>query len=146
MKIRLIKIGRVKKELRQLIDEYQKKLLSFTKIELVEYKNSQIASKSLTELIHKQSSLLICFDEKGKQQTSKVFAQNISDFQSNPNIKYLNFIIGDPYGLPKEIKSLAHQMWGLSSLTFPSDLAWLLVLEQIYRAFNIMQGTPYHHD
>ena len=146
MKIRLIKIGRVKKEFKDLIETYQQRLKTFSKIEIVEYKNNSIAKKNILEFQSKENGLVICLNEKGKQVSSQNLADEITNYRSNSTIKYVNYIVGDPYGLPREITDIAQSSWSLSKLTFPSDIAWLLLVEQIYRAFNIIQGTPYHHE
>jgi 23S rRNA (pseudouridine1915-N3)-methyltransferase len=61
-------------------------------------------------------------------------------------LKELIFVIGGPYGFPEEVYEKATSKISLSKMTFPHQLARLLCIEQIYRAFTILNGEPYHHD
>ncbi|MFK7824676.1 MAG: 23S rRNA (pseudouridine(1915)-N(3))-methyltransferase RlmH [Oligoflexales bacterium] len=146
MKIRLLKIGRIKKEFQPLLAVYHNRLKSFSKTEFLETKNNEQAFKLIQDLKQKTGQIIICLDEKGKQWSSKELSSFVVKHTDLPQTKSLMFVVGSPYGLPSEISSSADYKWSLSNATFPSDLAWLLVHEQIYRAFNIINGTPYHHE
>ncbi|NRA45865.1 MAG: 23S rRNA (pseudouridine(1915)-N(3))-methyltransferase RlmH [Oligoflexales bacterium] len=146
MKIRLLKIGRIKKEFQPLLTVYHNRLKSFSKIEFLELKNNDQTLKYLTDLKQKTGQIIVCLDEKGKQWSSTELSSFIARQKDSPMTKSLVFVVGSPYGLPSEISTTADYHWSLSNATFPSDLAWLLLHEQVYRAFNIISGTPYHHE
>ena len=60
--------------------------------------------------------------------------------------KKLVFLIGGPYGIAPEVKAAANTLWSLSKLTFPHEIARLLLCEQLFRAMNIANGGSYHHE
>ena len=146
MKIRLLKIGRIKKEFQPLLNVYHNRLKSFSKTEFLEAKNNEQALKLVQELKQKTGQIIVCLDEKGRQWSSKELSSFVGKHTDEPQTKSLTFIVGSPYGLTSEISNYADYKWSLSNATFPSDIAWLLLNEQIYRAFNIINGTPYHHE
>lgn len=146
MKIRLIKIGKVKKDLVNIVDNYVKRLKGFAKIEIQEFKNPEHASRLIVEESALQQNYFVALDEHGVSWSSPELAKFIKQKIDNPSIKNLTFVVGGPYGLDKKIKKEVSTFWSLSRAVFPSDLAWLLTVEQIYRAFTIINGSPYHHD
>ncbi len=85
------------------------------------------------------------FDENGKTFTSRQFAGFLEKKMAS-GLKELVFVIGGPYGFSGEVKEKANSKLSLSRLTFSHQLARLLCVEQIYRAFTILKGEPYHHD
>ena len=93
-----------------------------------------------------QSEILICLDERGKIHSSKEIAKKVEHWQDDSRIKTAIFLVGGPYGLEKNLLSSADETWSLSLMTLPSDLAWLVLCEQLYRAFTIIKGMPYHHE
>lgn len=143
MKIKIIKIGKIAhKEILPLVGEYEKRLKVLTQIESVEF-------KSLNPKMEKQildHDYIIALDERGVEWSSTELAKKISQWQDNPKNKTICFVIGDPYGLTEEIRRKAHIIWSLSRLTLSSDIAWLLVWEQVYRGFSIIKGIKYHHE
>ncbi len=99
------------------------------------------------ELLLKASAdanLIIAFDEHGKQQSTKEFANTMKNWQQNGDNVAL--LIGGADGLSDTVKQHAHQLWGLSSLTLPHSMARLLTLEQIYRAHSLLTNHPYHRE
>ena len=88
---------------------------------------------------------LIVLDERGKQFASEKFADSLTDWLGNPQIKSVSFLIGGPYGVPPTLVEQAHETWSFSNSTLPSDLAWLVCTEQLYRAHSIRVGSSYHH-
>lgn len=87
---------------------------------------------------------LVLLDETGKQLTSPQWAQQFQQFM-NDSVKTLVILIGGAYGVSDSIKNQAKQTWSLSKLVFPHQLVRLIVAEQIYRAFSILNNSPYHH-
>lgn len=84
------------------------------------------------------------FDERGKSFSSKEFATFLDKKMLN-SVKELVFVIGGPYGFSEEVVKKAHSKISLSKLTFSHQMVRLLCVEQIYRAFTILKGEPYHH-
>ena len=85
---------------------------------------------------------VVLLDERGKQLTSKSLASKLSDWQSDG--RDLCFVIGGPDGVTDEVRQRADMMWSLSQLTLPHGLARALVSEQLYRAWSLQTGHPYH--
>ncbi|MCY1720264.1 23S rRNA (pseudouridine(1915)-N(3))-methyltransferase RlmH [Prolixibacteraceae bacterium Z1-6] len=85
------------------------------------------------------------FDEKGKMFSSKEFSQFIEKKMIN-GPKELVFVIGGPYGFSEEVYQRAASKISLSRMTFSHQMVRLLCVEQIYRAFTILKGEPYHHE
>ncbi|MFV0305199.1 MAG: 23S rRNA (pseudouridine(1915)-N(3))-methyltransferase RlmH, partial [Moheibacter sp.] len=84
-------------------------------------------------------------DEKGKQMKSTDFSNKIQTI-FNQSIKQVVFIIGGPYGFSDEIYQRANQKLSLSKMTFTHQMVRLFLVEQLYRAFAILHGKPYHHE
>ena len=87
----------------------------------------------------------IILDEKGKQFTSREFSQKI-DTWMNSSVKKVHILIGGAYGFAEEIYSRANEKMSLSKMTFTHQMIRLFIVEQIYRADQILQGKPYHND
>jgi 23S rRNA (pseudouridine1915-N3)-methyltransferase len=85
------------------------------------------------------------FDERGKTYSSKGFAQLINQKMLN-SVKEMVFVVGGPYGFSDEVQEKAISKISLSKLTFSHQMVRLLCVEQIYRAFTILKGEPYHHE
>lgn len=85
------------------------------------------------------------FDEKGKNYTSREFAGFLEKKMAS-GLKELVFVIGGPYGFSEKVYENATSKISLSKMTFSHQMARLLCVEQIYRAFTILNGEPYHHD
>lgn len=87
---------------------------------------------------------LILLDEKGKQLNSIQWAQQFQQLM-NQSTKTLVLLIGGAYGVSAKVKERANQTWSLSPLVFPHQLVRLILAEQVYRAFSILNNSPYHH-
>ena len=86
------------------------------------------------------NNIIICLTEEGKFFSSIELTSLLLNF----NNKKINFLIGDADGIPSDIKEKSHLLLSLSPLTFPHELARLILLEQIYRAISISNNSPYH--
>lgn len=88
---------------------------------------------------------LVLLDERGKSLNSIQWSQQ---FQScmNQGVKTLVILIGGAFGVTDVVKQAARQCWSLSNLVFPHQLVRLIVAEQVYRAFSILNNSPYHHE
>ncbi len=145
MKISILKVGRIAyPEIRILAGIYEERLKPFSKLQGIDVKDDAAAIKFLRALSPGHRILLL--DERGPLWTSPQLAQNIRSLSDDPSVKSLTFVIAGPMGPTPELRSMFHETWSLSKATLTSDMAWLLVWEQIYRAFSILKGTGYHHD
>lgn len=159
MKIQVIKIGKpAYKEYETLVNVFQQRMSVMSPVESLEIKASHGIEKSeralfkavkwseSEPLMKTAGYLTIGLDERGQSLTSPKLAQKIELWQNDPSIKGLSFVVGGPMGLSSQFKTNADMLWSLSPLVMPSDMAWLMVWEQIYRAFSILKGTAYHHE
>jgi 23S rRNA (pseudouridine1915-N3)-methyltransferase len=92
-----------------------------------------------------QGKELHLLDEQGKSYSSRDFAEFLEKKMLS-GIKEVIFVIGGPFGFSDEVYKNANSKISLSRMTFSHQLARLLCVEQIYRAFTIIKGEPYHHD
>lgn len=88
---------------------------------------------------------LILLDERGKQLNSVQWSQQFQQCM-NQGVKTLVILIGGAFGVTENVKKAARQTWSLSSLVFPHQMVRLIVAEQAYRAFSILNNSPYHHE
>lgn len=155
--INIICTGKIKeKYLKDAIDEYSKRLSKFCKLNILELPDKKIPDKtnscieneiknieSENVINHlKKDTYVICLDLKGKQFSSEEFAQDIQDISMlHSNI---TFIIGGSLGMSEKLLNLANQKICFSKMTFPHQLIRVFLLEQIYRAFKIINGENYH--
>lgn len=156
MKIKLITIGKTNKSyFLEGEQEYLKRLtkyIQFEKTELPDVKNA----KSLTELQLKteegkiilskidKTTLLVLLDENGKEFTSPSFATWMRE-EMNRGHKSITFVIGGAYGFSDEVYAQAKLKMSLSSMTFNHQMVRMFFIEQVYRAFTILNNEPYHH-
>ncbi len=157
MKITLLVVGKTEdKYLIEGIEKYLNRLkhyIGFTLQVIPEIKNTKNLSEAQqkakeAELIHKQISNLdtvILMDEKGKKYTSVAFS-NYLNKQMIGSVQHLVFIIGGPYGFDESIYKRANGSLSLSDMTFSHQMVRLFFVEQLYRAFSILRGEPYHHE
>ena len=156
MKIALIQVGgTVDSYLKTGVDEYLKRLKHYTSFEIIELKDQKNASKlSRDQLKIKEAKdilakvnngdFVVVLDERGKQQTSEDFAQFIQD-KMNQSTRKLVFLIGGAFGFEQQLYDRANYQLSLSDMTFSHRMIRLLFTEQLYRAFTILRGEPYHH-
>ena len=90
--------------------------------------------------------IVVALDERGREFTSPQFAQWMQSKIDSSFVKQMTFVIGGPYGLHEDVRRQADLVWSLSKGVFPSDLAWVMLWEQLYRASTILRGTSYHHE
>ena len=157
MKITVICLGKLKeKYLSAACDEYRKRLSRYCSLDFVELdpvKLSDKPSKSEIDLaLDKEADLILkkipqnsevyalCIE--GKQLSSEALAEKVSALKNMG--KSLTFVIGSSYGLSQKIKSLSQLKLSFSQMTFPHQLFRVMLLEQIYRAFKIDEGSEYH--
>ena len=153
--IRLIWVGKTQEPyLKSGINAYMKKISHYIKIDFKEIKPAQYSSGTVkkwrlkeTEKMMKKmdvSELNIFLDQSGERQTSKGLAECFEK-QISHGIYRANFFIGGAYGIDKSILPSGIQYLSLSEMTFTHQMVRLFLLEQIYRAFTIIRGEPYHN-
>lgn len=157
MKITCILIGKTDDEYLQIgIQKFAQRISHFCTFSFIEIPDIARSKKiSINEQKKKEGELIlqkiqphahvILLDEKGKQFTSTEFAHKIEQFQNNA-IKEVVFIIGGPYGFSQDIYNKHYQMLSCSRMTFSHQMIRLFLVEQLYRAYTIIQGLPYHHE
>ena len=158
MKVKVISVGKLKeKYLRDGIAEYVKRLGRFTKVELVEVadektpdqashaENQQILEKEATRILAKigERDFVVVLAIEGKQFPSESFSQQLTE-ASIRGFSDFTFVIGGSLGLAPRVKKRANFLMSFGKLTLPHQLMRLILVEQIYRAFMIQQGSPYH--
>jgi len=150
MKLRLFVVGRMVPELAEYETRFRKRLssapCSLQVIELPEGRSKQLAQRKQEEEKHILKVVkagFILFDERGKQLPSKQWAVYLQQLAGNAE---QDFVIGGAAGVSDAVRAKAAQIWGLSMLTLPHQLARVMVVEQLYRAWSIMQGHPYHRE
>ncbi len=145
MKFRITKIGKPSfREAGTWVETYSSRLNGFCSNDF-EILKDNIDEAKLVSQIQSKGGYIVALDERGEDLDSQALAKKFQIWTDSPQIKFVNFIIGGPYGLQPETRKKANFLWSLSSLTLQGDLAWLLTSEQIYRAHNIIKGTGYHH-
>lgn len=156
VKITVICLGKYKESAYiELEKEYLKRLRPYSVIKVVEipeepyYKNSDLDHIKLKEAekIKKylnKGSIVIVLEENGTERSSKEFAKNMDRLSSLG--QELIFVLGSGIGLHDSLKEYANYSISLSKLTFPHNLARILLLEQIYRSFTIISGKEYHKE
>ncbi len=136
---KIIAIGKIKKQwIQEGIEMYLKRLPGLEVIEIKD--SSQINEENKIKETIKKNETLVTLNENGQPFTSKKMSTKLLNSQ-NQNI---TFVIGGASGLSPSLNSLASWQLSLSPLTFPHEIARLLLIEQIYRAKTIAQGGPYH--
>jgi 23S rRNA (pseudouridine1915-N3)-methyltransferase len=150
MRYQILAIGSLKKSFcREGCRFYQDRLKAYSKIEMIELKESKASSPQLIQqqdgesLLQAADGLLVGLDESGRTFRSKQFADWITELE-NQGISKLSLMVGGAEGHSDQLKRESKVLWSLSPLTFPHDLARLLLFEQLYRAETIRAGHPYH--
>lgn len=105
---------------------------------------SKLAEEDLIISKLQSQHYLILLDERGKLLTSPQWAHQFQQCM-NQGVKTLVLLIGGAYGVTDRVRQQARQVWSLSYLVFPHQLVRLILTEQVYRAYSILNNSPYHH-
>ena len=148
--IKIITVGKIKeKYFRDAVDEYVKRLSKYTKINIIEVPDENFDIPKTLEK-EKESILkyvsdkdyVITMEIEGKELTSVELSKKINDtLIQNSDI---TFIIGGSYGLHDDIKKISNYALSFSKMTFPHQLFRIMLLEQIYRSYKILNNETYH--
>ncbi|OQY40197.1 MAG: hypothetical protein B6226_00270 [Candidatus Cloacimonetes bacterium 4572_65] len=154
MHIRIICPGKTKQKFITLgVAEYVKRLSSYCKLEIIETADVKLSSSNTIDIVKQKESVIIrkhlkrdnyvvALDEHGKQFTSEEFSGFIDKYRGKRN---LDFVIGGVYGLAEDLRKDADLLLGFSKMTFTHRMIRMLLVEQIYRGFCILNGKKYHY-
>ena len=151
MLLRVIWTGKTRDaHLRALIDDYSKRLSHFVKFEISEFRESSGSgaragidkdSRRISDGLH-EGAINVLLDPQGIEWTSTQLAKEIERWRDG-GTRELAFIVGGPNGVSAELAARAGKRWSLSRLTLTHEMARVVLLEQLYRAFTIIHGVPY---
>ena len=158
MRITVVCIGKIKEKYLKLgIDEFSKRLSKYCKLEVIELDDEKapenlsdkemniIKDKEGKKILNKlkDNSYVIALAIDGKNLSSEELANRIEDLSVN-GISHIVFVIGGSLGLSDDVLRRANYKLSFSKMTFPHQLMRLILLEQVYRAYRINNGEPYH--
>ncbi len=152
MKLVVVWVGRTRDpRWLALQEEYLARLQKFAPVEVIAIKesrlgDSQAARQQDGESLEKKipdASMLVVLDERGKEFSSQAFARFLEKLQVQ-GTRAVAFVVGGPSGLPDSLRQRADHVLALSQMTWGHEAVRVLLLEQLYRAFTIIRGYPYH--
>ena len=158
LNVKLICVGKMRE--RWFVDafaEYQKRLAGYCRLELAEPEERRLPEKpsdnEIRQALEKegaeilkaipQDAYVVCLCVEGRQMPSEGMAELIAA-RENSGKPRLCFVIGGSYGLSDTVKARADQRLSMSKMTFPHHLARVMLIEQLYRGFKILEGSRYH--
>lgn len=158
MRINIVCVGKIKEKYLKLgIDEFKKRLSKYCKLEIIELEDEKapenLSDKEMLMIKEKEgnkilskikdNSYVIALAIDGKNLSSEELAETINKLGVR-GISNITFVIGGSLGLSDEVLSRADYKLSFSKMTFPHQLMRLILLEQVYRAYRINNGEPYH--
>ncbi len=153
MRITLICVGRLTREYAAVWGHYEKLVHPYSTLEVFEVAETPLAFGVDQVKAREGSSILSLFrpgafavalDRGGRQFTSEELSSFLAERKLH-GVSHFQFILGGAVGLDAKVLAGTDMTWSLSALTFPHQLARIIVLEQLYRALRIERGEPYHH-
>jgi 23S rRNA (pseudouridine1915-N3)-methyltransferase len=156
MKITLLLVGKHKeKYVQQALDDYRKRIRRYVPFNVREITPAKASKKLSVKEVQEQeakaiekalppNARVVLLDERGEQQGSEAFAGWLQK-QMASGIQHLVFVIGGAYGFPPGMKKEAGGLISLSPMTMSHQVVRIVFAEQLYRAFTILKGEPYHH-
>ena len=150
MRFRIIWPGKTKDaRLRALIEDYTGRLSHFVRCEVTELKELGRVDKTGIDKETRRISdglrpgaVTVLLDPEGAEWTSQQLADQVRSWETN-GIKEVAFVVGGPHGVAPELVTRADKRWSLSRMTLTHEMARVLLLEQLYRAYTIVHGLPY---
>lgn len=158
MEINIITVGKIKEDyFKKAIEEYEKRLKAYCRVNFIELKDESegknLSDKDIDIILDKEGkrilekikerSFIIVLDILGRSIDSVEFSKNINDIMLD-GISSIDFIIGGSLGISQEVKDKANYSLSFSKFTFPHKLMKVILMEQIYRAFTIINNKTYH--
>src|SRR5438093_13678829 len=151
MRVRVIWPGKTRNaHFRALMNDYLKRLTHFVRCEITELRETRGServtsidkdSKRISDAL-RVGAITVLLDPDGNEWSSRELAAQIERWE-NSGIKEVAFVVGGPNGVSPELSSRADRRWSLSRLTLTHEMARVFLLEQLYRAYTIIQGLPY---
>ena len=155
MRITLIESGKTKDPfIKEGVELFRRRVMRYVPLQLetiADLKNTR--NLSMKEVQDKEGKLIlkrikpgdyvVLLDERGREFHSIAFAEYLNGLEGRVN--HLLFVIGGPYGFSEEVYERADARLSLSKLTFSHQLVRVIFMEQLYRAYTILKGEPYHH-
>ena len=146
MRWQVFAIGKPRLEFARLgIEEYAARMRPFAPVQLNYLKSTTQAGESLALVERSKGMLRVVLDERGEEVTSRTLAKKISDLEMHGK-RDIAILVGGADGHTEEVRESAGWLWSLSKLTLQHELALVLAMEQLYRAYTIKSGLPYHRD
>lgn len=155
--IQILALGKCKEGyLREACREYEKRLSRYCRLQITELEPAAISQnpsekeiaaaleKEGEELLKRAKGYCIAMCIEGKQLTSPGLAEKLEQAAQGGDSGAVTFLIGSSYGLAPAVKQRAQLRLSMSAMTFPHQLARVMLLEQIYRGYQILAGTKYH--
>ncbi|MCM1042900.1 MAG: 23S rRNA (pseudouridine(1915)-N(3))-methyltransferase RlmH [Corallococcus sp.] len=155
MKVKIVAVGKIKESFyREAVAEYAKRLSRFCSFEITEVEEKTFkgvpSAGEIDKIIRaegetvasKSAGYIIALDIEGKQSGSEEIAREIERLQSHYSC--VTFVIGGSYGLSDDVKRIANLRMSLGKITLPHQLCRVVLCEQIYRAFTIINNVTYH--
>lgn len=151
MKLRVLAVGRRQPQwVEEAVLEYSKRMPKRSPIELVPVRpaghgnQAQVRDAEADRLLGMLGTddLVVALDETGKQWDTRVLANELAGWHADGS--RVAFLIGGAEGLAQRVRDRAQHIWGLSKLTLPHGLARVVVVEQLYRAWSLVNNHPYH--
>src|SRR5689334_253939 len=153
MKLRFVWIGKTRRApIKELVEEYLERLRHFAPVEVTELRDRNEIGSDRRQIIEKEGedilsrlsdgAFVVVLDERGREMDSFKLAKFI-DQHRNSGTKQMAFVIGGPGGLSDAVRQRAGLVLALSRLTLTHELARVLLTEQVYRAFTIINDLPY---
>ena len=153
MKLTIIAVGRLKERFwKEAADEYLKRLKPYAEVRVVEVADRDSGRDANRALAEEGADVLralpnaayvVALDSAGRQLSSEGFSANMDDLKVHGS-SHLVFLIGGSVGLSQEVLDRADARMSLGLMTLPHNMARVVLLEQLYRAFRISRGEPYH--
>lgn len=145
MKLKVVWIGKTKQSaIQSLTDDYLQRLSRYAEVAGVTLKDEAALLKSYGRSVRSaEKSTLVLLDACGKQLSSEELAKYLGDYQGRNSLP-LVFAIGAADGFSDEARRQAGMLLSLGKMTIAHELARVVLLEQLYRAFTILKGHPYH--
>ena len=147
MKIRVLTVGKPALSwAKDAVDDYMKRLTRSVQIEWRVIKSSRKPEQSALEMLEEsEGTWRVVMDERGREFTSRGLGDWVAK-QENGGRKAVSFLVGGADGHHACVREAADEVWSLSKMTLQHEFAFVLLLEQLYRAKSILAGSPYHRD
>ncbi len=148
MVLRLITVGKISPWAKEAYSHFSKMISKFARVEHISLSSGGDLNRENPIILRRREARkirgkikgkLVCLDRRGKEMDSKSFAEFLSTFES------VTFVVGGPLGLDEDFLSSCDYRISLSNFTLSHEVAFLVLLEQIFRGFKISRGERYHY-